>query len=64
MVLFVDNLLTFGSSYVIENPNLQFDHRQKRLEGLKEVNVISKILTQAKNEINLIQCKNDEEPLK
>jgi hypothetical protein len=54
LVLFVDNLLTYGANYNLVDPSKLFDLRSKRLEGIKDVAVISRVLTQAKDEINLI----------
>lgn len=56
LVLYVDNLLTYGTNYNIEHADTSkiFDLRTKRLEGIKDLAIISKVLTQAKDEINLI----------
>lgn len=63
--IFIDNLFTYGSSYMDNSQNWSpLDHRTQRLNSIKNIARIIKVLKTCKEEVKNTLCKFEEDSLK
>lgn len=63
--LFIDNLFTYGSSYIDQQYLYStLKHRSQRMNSLKQIAEIIKIVQNCKDEVKGIQCCKEEDSMK
>ena len=63
--IFVDNLFTYGSSYLDNSQNWSpLNHRSQRLNSIKNIACIIQVLKGCKEEVKGTLCKFEEDSLK